>query len=361
MPLVWPPLVSVIVPVYNGERYLDKCLDSICRQTLGEIEIICVNDGSTDGSAAALSQWAQRDPRIKVITQENRGIGEARNTGLGHGSAPYVGFVDQDDWIEPETYAAAVRPLLDDPAVDLVLWGFRKIFGSSLNQTYVLKQNSVVLPKKKGSVSFSGDERFKTSKLVWNKLFKKSIIEEHQVRFPTSLCEDISFAVKYLAHVRFGFYLPETFYNYYIHQASVSHLGRGRQLQTPPLINAAIPDIFKYYKDQGLWLDHQTFLADLLAHFTSKSYEKAIHTQEVIDKALALAEEYDLPERPYGLFRNLRQGRPPYPYRSKHNWLERIASVKNQGDRKIFCFLGLKLAISRSRLKELTNHFRPRS
>ena len=78
------PLISVIVPVYNVEKYLRKCLDSICGQTYRNLEILCVNDGSTDGSAAILEEYAARDARIKVFTQPNRGLSAARNTGLEH-------------------------------------------------------------------------------------------------------------------------------------------------------------------------------------------------------------------------------------------------------------------------------------
>ena len=94
------PKVSVIIPVYNVEKYLSECLDSVVNQTLKDIEIICVNDGSPDGSAAILEEYAQKDNRIKVITQENRGLSEARNSGLKIASGEYIAFLDSDDYID---------------------------------------------------------------------------------------------------------------------------------------------------------------------------------------------------------------------------------------------------------------------
>ena len=96
--------VSVIVPVYNVEKYLKDCLDSVVNQTLEDIEIICVNDGSTDNSLAILEDYAEKDSRIKIITQENKGLGGARNTGLYHANGEYISFIDSDDWIELNTF-----------------------------------------------------------------------------------------------------------------------------------------------------------------------------------------------------------------------------------------------------------------
>lgn len=94
--------VSVIIPVYNEEQYLEQCLDSLCRQTLEEIEIICVDDGSTDSSTQILAEYAGRDSRIKVLTQKNRFAGVARNRGMEHAVGEYLSFLDADDYFEPD-------------------------------------------------------------------------------------------------------------------------------------------------------------------------------------------------------------------------------------------------------------------
>ncbi len=96
--------ISIIVPVYNVEKYLAQCLDSLINQTKKEIEIICVNDGSTDNSGKILAEYAKKDKRIKIITQKNAGLSEARNTAMKHVKGKYVGFVDSDDWVDVDFY-----------------------------------------------------------------------------------------------------------------------------------------------------------------------------------------------------------------------------------------------------------------
>ena len=98
--------VSVIISVYNVEKYLARCLDSVINQTLKDIEIICVNDGSTDNSAQILEEYAQKDERIKVITQVNSGLSEARNTGMSASTGEFIAFLDSDDFVDLDFYEA---------------------------------------------------------------------------------------------------------------------------------------------------------------------------------------------------------------------------------------------------------------
>ena len=99
------PLISVIVPVYNVETLLPRCVDSILTQTYECLEVLLVDDGSTDASGEICEQFAKKDTRIRVIHKENGGLSSARNAGLDVASGDYIGFVDSDDWIEPEMYA----------------------------------------------------------------------------------------------------------------------------------------------------------------------------------------------------------------------------------------------------------------
>ena len=101
--------VSVIIPVYNSEKYLRQCLDSICAQTLREIEIICIDDGSTDGSADILEDYRKKDSRVTVIRQNNAGAGAARNKGLDISRGRYLSFLDADDFFEMSMLEEAVR------------------------------------------------------------------------------------------------------------------------------------------------------------------------------------------------------------------------------------------------------------
>ena len=98
------PKISVIVPVYKVEKFLPKCLESLINQTLKDIEIICINDGSPDNSLKILEEYAKKDSRIKIINQKNAGPSVARNNGMSAASGEYIGFVDSDDWIDLDFY-----------------------------------------------------------------------------------------------------------------------------------------------------------------------------------------------------------------------------------------------------------------
>ena len=108
------PKVSIIVPIYNVEEYLVKCLDSLVNQTLKEIEIICINDGSTDNSLEILKAYAQKDDRITVINKKNSGVSDARNTGLEMANGEYVMFVDSDDYLEIQTCQSIYEKIKKD-------------------------------------------------------------------------------------------------------------------------------------------------------------------------------------------------------------------------------------------------------
>ena len=111
------PLISVIVPVYNGERYIDRCLESLVNQTWKNIEIILVDDGSTDGSGLLCNRWQEKDCRIKVIHKKNGGVSSARNVGLDITKGEYIGFVDPDDYVEVDTYEFLYKTLMESGAV----------------------------------------------------------------------------------------------------------------------------------------------------------------------------------------------------------------------------------------------------
>ncbi|MGF0069765.1 FkbM family methyltransferase [Candidatus Spyradosoma sp. SGI.093] len=123
------PLVSVVVPVYNVEKYLRECLDSICGQTLKNIEIICVNDGSTDGSPAILEEYASKDSRMRIISQENRGLSAARNAGLSVARGKYIYFMDSDD-VSPQDALGKMFAEMEKNSLDVLLFGAESFFES---------------------------------------------------------------------------------------------------------------------------------------------------------------------------------------------------------------------------------------
>ena len=126
-------LISVIIPVYNAEKFLNKCLDSVIGQTYKNLEIILVDDGSQDDSGKICDEYAQKDNRIKVIHKENGGDSSARNTGLKMATGKYITTIDSDDWIELNAYEDMLKVLLEKN-VDIVRCGFYKNYGEKCEE-----------------------------------------------------------------------------------------------------------------------------------------------------------------------------------------------------------------------------------
>jgi glycosyltransferase involved in cell wall biosynthesis len=207
------PQISIIIPVYNTEKYLRECLDSVVNQTLRDIEILCVNDGSTDGSLAILREYEAKDSRIKVIDKENEGVSIARNTGLELSIGEYILFVDSDDKIDTKlcqkTYGKAIGENLDIVFFNFIYYSERK-FQCHHNESKV----KVFLPemcKKQNIIPF-----LMIYPEVWYTIVKKEIFIKNSVFFPpgVKMAEDqlVTWKVCCLAS-RFGF-IPENFYYY---------------------------------------------------------------------------------------------------------------------------------------------------
>lgn len=120
------PKISIIVPVYNAEMYLEECLNSLIHQTLTEIEIICIDDGSQDGSVRILKECQRYDPRITVIAQENQGVSAARNAGLKQASAEYIMFCDSDDYFE-KTTCQMVNDEIERSSPDAIIFNYKTL------------------------------------------------------------------------------------------------------------------------------------------------------------------------------------------------------------------------------------------
>ena len=201
-------LLSIIVPVYNVKSYLKKCVESIINQTYTNLQIILVDDGSTDGSQDICDEFAQRDSRIVVIHKENGGLSTARNVGRDRAKGVYIAFVDSDDWLEPNMYEALISQLEKHEA-DIVACSFyeckgdgKKAVGDSKN-IRVIDTEEIFINK--------NQLRF----LVWNKVFRRSFVEE--MRFvPGQVYEDFHFCRQVFLKTKKLVYLDVPFYNYRI-------------------------------------------------------------------------------------------------------------------------------------------------
>ena len=205
------PKISVIIPVYNVEKYLAECLTSVVNQTFKDIEIICVNDGSTDNSPMILEEFAQKDSRIKIINQENQGLAAARNTGIEVATGEYITFVDSDDYVSTDLYADMQKYL---PA-ELICFN-AKIF--PMSEKYRALQNYIQC-KFDGELPVEEKLILKTNVHVWNKVFKTSVIKENNIRFPKGLYfEDFPFVCEYMLSINSVKFVIEKEYYFYRQQ-----------------------------------------------------------------------------------------------------------------------------------------------
>ena len=230
--------LSIIVPVYNAEKYLPACLDSVLNQSFKDFEIILVDDGSKDGSLMLLDGWASKDNRVKVFHKENGGVSSARNLGLSKASGEYVTFVDADD----ELPAGALEKMMSETGdgIDLVMGGY-EMYDESGRLTYGIDERS--------QKTISRDEgirqMYKPSPYIYwgficSKLFKTDIIRKHNISFDEDIKfnEDRLFTVKYIAAQTEDIRIfTQPVYNYILH-------GSGAMMSTNSGFNPAMTTDF---------------------------------------------------------------------------------------------------------------------
>lgn len=206
------PKISVIIPVYNTASYLSACLDSVCNQAYPQLEIICVNDGSTDDSAAILNEYASKDTRITVIHQKNSGQASARNQALDIATGDWILGLDSDDTLAPHTLEKLSFHMLDD--VDIIWYGIKLISEQQLDDSYFRspytgKQKVTEELLKITSVHFGG------------KVWRRSFIEQQALRFPAGrLYEDAFFFYAAAPCARHIYFENEQLYHYLIRSDS---------------------------------------------------------------------------------------------------------------------------------------------
>lgn len=225
------PRVSIIVPVYNAEKYLDRCIESAVNQTYSNIEIILVNDGSADKSASICDSWKKRDCRIKVIHKSNEGAGLARNTGLDVASGEYVLFVDSDDYIHCETVESCVSAALTDSS-EIVLYG-----RADVKKDSSIKERTVLTEKYLYKDSEVTDELLSSLCIhskglgfgVVGKMMKLKTIKDNKVRFYSErdiLSEDALFLIEFFSYVKSATVIPKYYYRCVLHDDSLSNTAK---------------------------------------------------------------------------------------------------------------------------------------
>lgn len=219
--------VSVIVPVYNVEKYIEECIRSIMEQTLEEIEIIIINDGSPDRSLEIVNRLMKEDQRIKVITKKNGGLSSARNVGIKMATGKYIQHIDGDDWVEKD-FLKSMYEFAEKENLDILISDYYKDYS---NGKKILKKGK----KKAEQVIFNSKEYLREffydndAPAMWNKLFKTSLYKENNIFHPEniSIGEDLSTTPRLIYFAKKVGYLKGAFYHYRQNSESITNMING--------------------------------------------------------------------------------------------------------------------------------------
>lgn len=205
--------LSVILPVYNCEKYIKNCLNSILEQKIETMEIIIINDGSNDNTLKECQKFAIKDPRIKIISTVNNGVSSARNLGIENSCGKYIVFIDADDYIENDMLIKMLNTIEDN---DIVICNYRKIFGKKIIEKKEKFTNNNIVSLLEKIVSGNG--------YLWNKMFVRKIIVENELRFNEEIyiCEDYEFLIRYVSKIKKFDWINECLYNYYVREESAT-------------------------------------------------------------------------------------------------------------------------------------------
>lgn len=241
-------LISVIVPVYNMEQYLERCVNSIVDQTYRNLEIILVDDGSTDRSPRMCDEYAAKDGRIKVVHKVNGGLSDARNAGLQVATGTYIGYVDSDDWIEPQMYQRMYEACIEHQA-QVAVCRYAKIYRDHVDregngQVTVFDREGIL------KIYLTDQPEYVVYNSVWSKLFAREVVEG--VLFPVGKnSEDIMYTTKAFCKLEKAVYIDECLYDYVLdREGSIMNVNR-----TQRMFQDEIP----------FWREHITYIREMVS------------------------------------------------------------------------------------------------
>ena len=333
--------VSIIVPVYNVEKYLSKCLESLINQTLKDIEVICVNDGSTDNSLCILKEYANKDSRIKIIDKQNEGVSVARNTGIEVATGEYLMFVDSDDYLVENACEKALNTIEHNNS-DICIFGHydlvdgNKIISHKTNDLIKIKDLNV----KENLVEYSI--------YIWDKIYRTEFIKSNQIKFPLGLktAEDVIFCLLCLFNEAKYATLAEPLYVYRIDTNSNSATSNVQNIKNDIKAFETLYNL-QIFKEQPLSLQLQVvnrFCGGCLYYYERfKDSNKSALKQDIksfLNFVNAIFSPKDLMK--FKNYRNLR-------FLNIRNLIHSIFSLTNSSDRKhkIFRLEVFKITLKR--------------
>jgi glycosyltransferase involved in cell wall biosynthesis len=257
------PEISVIIPVYNVEKYIAKCLESVLAQSLSDIEIFCIDDCATDNSAAIAEEYAKKDSRIKIIRHKiNKGLGAARNTGLEYACGKYVYFLDSDDYIDGIMLEKA-HARLEESGCDSVWMLSRSYFEDE--KIYVIEnylKNLAGCPE--GIIEINAGNISDFPGYILNKVYSLDFIKKNNLLFPEGLLyEDAEFYFKFYTKSSKVFFMREVLCTYVRRQNSITFNTEQGLAKREDICQIAY-NIYLYLRENGLFEKYQAVLADFI-------------------------------------------------------------------------------------------------
>lgn len=209
------PVVSLIIPVYHAEKYLRRCLDSALQQTFSDMEIIVVNDGSEDASLEICREYEAKDCRLHVLDKENTGVSDSRNRAIAMAQGEYLQFLDSDDWLAPDATESLVYAARKYDC-DLVIADFYRVDGAVFTGKQHIRERGLLTREQYAEYMMQEPADFYYG-VLWNKLYRRSVIEEHQIRMNPELrwCEDFLFNLSYIRYAERFTAIQTPIYYYY--------------------------------------------------------------------------------------------------------------------------------------------------
>ncbi|MBR6778574.1 MAG: glycosyltransferase [Clostridia bacterium] len=292
-------LISVIIPVYKVEEYIDKCIQSVVNQTYKNLEIILIDDGSPDNCPKICDQWAKKDGRIKVVHKPNGGVSSARNCGLDMATGDYVTFVDSDDFIELTMYEKLISSIIENNS-DLALCGFCNVYENGIKEVVVEKNLSVINASNIFDYYVLSNSH-KIDNIVYldgimaytcRALYSKKIIKNNRFEQEIKYCEDLLFNLNVIDKNTKISVVNENLYNYYQRVTSAVHnasektvVAKFKYLEKvlPILENKISDDSFKIFK----FSIYKIIYLDLLKTGSKtiyKKYIKELKSKKLINK-----------------------------------------------------------------------------
>lgn len=280
---------SIIVPVYNVEKEIRKCLDSIKNQTYGDFEVLCVDDCGKDSSMDIVREYAQKDNRFKILTHEhNRGVSAARNTGLDNASGEYTMFVDSDDWLETNALEV-IKNNFDKSKSEVIVFNIYNCYPDGkkeINDTTNFKKTQALLTENNLN-TFIG--------VVWNRAYKTSLINDNHIRFPEGMIiEDSDFTFKISMHLKSVFIIEDVLYNYL--------RNREGSYTTEDAVNNRIKDeitvisnCWKYAKSLGRERYYRKYFLKLIGTTTKKILGITHKRRYILERIRDLLVEMNFP------------------------------------------------------------------